>query len=109
MLPDCRHDISYNEDYLKKDDSAIIEGFDTAVEQVKAFFSNLPTTHSTKLLKWLESKRNEAITSMIDNMESSEYERNKEKAIEDIKLNKTKELYNTRYYIATGKKISKIA
>ena len=38
LIPDCRHDDTYNEDFLNKSDKAFIQGMDYALEQIKNLF-----------------------------------------------------------------------
>lgn len=98
-IPDCRTDENYNEKYLNAKDKEYVAGFDEAVEQIKCLFSNLDVypdleellddnkaiiaegkadTVKEAIEDWMESQRDELITSMIDNMSEKEYQSIKE-------------------------------
>lgn len=38
LIPDCRTDENYNEDFLNETDSEFVKGFDWAIEQMKNLF-----------------------------------------------------------------------
>ena len=58
-----------------------------------------------KLLDWIEMERDEYITSLIDDMDEEDYEKNRKKVLEANKRSETpKEYYDTRKYAVTGKK-----
>ena len=99
-IPNCREDKDYNEEYLNEKGTMFISGSDYAVEQALQLLDNadvfpdfadlLSTNRAVvgvdkeeivrdALTDWLESARNELITSMLDNMDESEYEANREK------------------------------
>jgi len=58
-----------------------------------------------KILCWLESERNELITSAIDGMDENLYQAIRNKVLRDNQKKKNpKEYYNTRKYLCTGAK-----
>ena len=91
-VPDCRTDEAYNERYLKEDDAEFVRGYDWCAERaVENAFDNLDAwepdldvrpsdikkvveAFKPFLLDWIETGRNELITSMIDNMSAEEYQ-----------------------------------
>ena len=96
-FPDCRTDEYYNEKYLIQADKEVIHGYDWCVEQVMSAFVNIDEwTFRDELdirpsdivkaaeamepwfKRWLESDRNELITSMLDDMDEEEYKKRKE-------------------------------
>lgn len=99
-IPDCRTDENYNEKYLNAKNKEFLAGYDCAVEQITTLFSNLDAYPDLEELlddhkavikdgkadiaqeaieEWMESQRDELITSMIDNMSEKEYGAIKEK------------------------------
>jgi len=93
-IPDCRKDENYNEKYLNGKDKGFIGGFDCAVESMNCFlegntdvfpeFAERFCEKDIELIKkclntWVESSRNELITTMIDAMDDDEYDTIKEK------------------------------
>ena len=98
-IPDCRTDEYYNEKYLNEEDKEFVNGFDyctkSAVEcgfaNIEDFFDEFEidvrpsdigkVTEALEkwLLDWIESQRDEMITSMIDYMSEEEYEQIKSK------------------------------
>lgn len=97
-FPDCRTDEYYNEKYLNEKDKEFVNGFDWCVEQVVCAFENIDEytlrdeidVRPSDIVKvaeamkpwferWLESDRNELITSMLDDMSEEEYEQIKSK------------------------------
>ena len=91
----CRTDPDYNERYLKAKDTDFIHGYDTAIEEMAILFGNLSVYPDVEQLltdniaiispgkadavkaaieDWAEMRRNEIITSMIDNMSDDEYQ-----------------------------------
>ena len=124
ILPDCRNDDVYNEDFLVHDDKKVVVGMDYAFEQIKNLFNNLDVygkelaaaytpcnlwkvleDNSELILKimtdWYESERNETITAMIDNMDEDVYRDNRTRT---MNYHTDKEFYDTRKYMITGKK-----
>ena len=115
IFPNCREDIDYNQAYLDNADKEYLKGMDFQADQALNFFNNMDAyedefdiegedinlinflnNHSKILDKlkeciddWLETQRDEMITSMIDNMDEEEYKKNKEK-------NKSDKFYDTR-------------
>ena len=90
-IPDCRTDEYYNEKYLIQADKEVINGYDWCVEQVMCAFANIDELdiRPSDVVKvaeamepwfrrWLESDRNELITSMLDDMDEEEYKKRKE-------------------------------
>jgi hypothetical protein len=96
-FPDCRTDEYYNEKYLIQADKEVIRGYDWCVEQVMCAFANIDEwTFRDELdvrpsdvvkaveamepwfKRWLESDRNELITSMLDDMDEEEYKKRKQ-------------------------------
>lgn len=98
-IPDCRTDEYYNEKYLKDKDAEFIRGFDYAVENMLNIFNNLDVYPDVEELlddkkailkegkaelvrdaleEWVEMARDEVITSMIESMDETEYQRIKE-------------------------------
>lgn len=118
-FPDCREDMTYNQDFLKATDKQFVRGYDWCSEEaVDNFFDNLDVymedsdplyvmlqellpedetdeyevertfggavehrtveTYGDKLraamMDWLESRRNEMITAMIDDMTQKDYD-----------------------------------
>lgn len=98
-IPDCRTDEYYNEKYLNEKDKEFVIGFDyctqVAVEcgfaNIEDFFDEFKidvrpsdigkVTEAVEkwLLDWIESQRNELITSMLDDMSDEEYKQIKSK------------------------------
>lgn len=93
-IPDCRSDEYYNGKYLVGADVDFTKGYDWAVEQMESFFANLEVFPEVDdlladnkaviaegkaekvceaLAEWMESQRDELITSMIDNMDEESY------------------------------------
>lgn len=124
ILPDCRNDDIYNEEFLIHDDKKVLAGMDCAFEQIKNLFNNLDVygkelaeaytpynlwkaleDNSELILKimadWYESERNETITAMIDNMDEDVYRDNRTRT---MNYHTDKEFYDTRKYKITGKK-----
>lgn len=115
IFPNCREDIDYNQAYLDNIDKEYLNGMDFQADQALNFFNNMDAyedefdiegedinlihflNNHKKILKklteciddWLESQRDQMITSMIDNMDEAEYKSNKEK-------NKSDKFYDTR-------------
>lgn len=83
------HTIEEDEVFSKRDD--LYEILEENNEIISAIIKN-----------WLESSRDEIITSFIDSMDDKEYEELKAKAI-----NSGKEYYDTRHYAVTGEKIDR--
>lgn len=54
---------------------------------------------------WLEKARNSAVTTLIDIMDEEEYEMIKESVLQE-RPDLKRELYDTRTYLTTGKKIT---
>lgn len=96
-FPDCRTDEYYNEKYLIQADKEVINGYDFCVEQVMCAFANIDEwtfrdeldVRPSDIVKvaeamepwfkrWLESDRNEMITSMLDDMNEEEYKKRKQ-------------------------------
>ena len=97
-IPDCRTDEYYNEKYLNEKDKEFVSGFDyctkSAVEcgfaNIEDFFYELEidvrpsdvkkVTEAVEkwLLDWIESQRDEMITSIIDYMDEEEYKKIKQ-------------------------------
>ena len=94
-IPDTRTDENYNEKYLNAQDKEFVKGYDYAVEQALNLLNNtdvydelddlLDTNKAlvnvdkceiveNALKDWLEGERDMLITSMIDNMDDTEYE-----------------------------------
>lgn len=126
MLPDCRNDDVYNEEFLVHDDKKVLAGMDYAFEQIENLFNNLDVygeelseadtpynlqkvleDNSEVIMKimteWYESERNEVITAMIDNMEEDVYRDNRTRT---MNFHTDKEFYDTRKYMIIGKKES---
>lgn len=124
ILPDCRNDDIYNEEFLIHDDKKVLAGMDYAFEQIENLFNNLDVygkelaeayapynlwkaleDNSELILKimtdWYESERNETITAMIDNMDEDVYRDNRTRT---MNYHTDKEFYDTRKYKITGKK-----
>lgn len=138
MFPDCRHDDTYNEDFLNSSDKAFVQGMDYAIEQIKnLFLGNLDVyenelsetlsegeekgedeafasredlfeilQENTEILtaiiqNWHEMERNEMITSMLDEYDDDEYQKLRD---EGRKAHPEKEYYDSRKFIATGRK-----
>lgn len=102
MIPDCRTDENYNEKYLNDANKEFIKGYDYAVEQILNLVDNnsdvypdfddlldpnkgIVNVDKKKIVHeavdaWAECQRDETITSMIDNMDDDEYEKNKKAA-----------------------------
>ena len=58
-----------------------------------------------KLLTWIESERDELITSMLDNMDEDIYEALRNKVLKENKeKDQPKEYYDSRKFMITGKK-----
>ena len=98
IIPDCRTDESYNQNYLNDTDAEFIAGFDWCTKMVvENFFNNLDNYEITDgqgfdvieyleaheevaeelkndMLQWIEGQRDELITSMIENMSDEEYD-----------------------------------
>lgn len=73
----------------------------TETRQIKTYGDLL----RSKLLDWIESERDEMITSMIDNMDEEEYKANREKVLkENYESDNPKEYYDSRKFAVTGKK-----
>lgn len=149
ILPNCREDAYYNEDFLNEKDKEFIKGFDWATEmacdnffdnhyndissdensdyldrklakkvpkymqeeyEIQFVFSgrvNEARTVKTyadyirfKILEWIEQRRDELITSMIESMDKKEYKENRHKAI----LEHQNKYYDTRKCFTTDKK-----
>lgn len=127
LFPDCRVDDFYNEDFLNEKDKEFINGMDYITEEIQnLFLSNLAVymedlNYKQDLYKileenkellanivndWVEKERDVVITSMIDNMDESEYKVLRKKALEDNRTKeKPKEYYDSRKYACTGKKV----
>ena len=123
MYPDCRNDDAYNEDFLPEMDKQTVIGFDIAAEAVETCFDNLDdedlfgrmaqnemvqslietikTDFRDELALWLESERNMLITSRLDGTEQEEYNKLRAQA---LKEHPSKEYYDTRKFMCTGKK-----
>ena len=103
-FPDCRTDEFYNEKYLNEKDAKFLRGYDFAVETVVTLLSNLDVYPDfAELLEdkkaiieegkieiaeesikdWMEGKRDELISSMIDGMSEEEYNKIKAKVDAD--------------------------
>ena len=54
---------------------------------------------------WMENERNSTVTSLLDNMDDEEYEMIKESVLQE-RPDLKRELYDTRKFIVTGKKIT---
>ena len=99
-VPNCRTDETYNEKYLNEKDERFIRGYDAAVETALNLLNNsdvypdfddlldpnkcIVNLDKHEIVKealedWLEGERNMFITSMIDNMDDTEYEAIKER------------------------------
>ena len=124
LVPDCRNDDYYNEDFLNKEDTLVMHGFDIAIEVVENTISRIDICdlvgelEHSKLIRSIvktimrsiaseitntaEFSRNEMITSMIDDMDGDEYESIRNKVISN---NRDKEYYDTREFMCTGKKV----
>ena len=123
MYPDCRNDAAYNEDFLPEMDKQTVIGYDIAAETVETCFDNLDdeelfgrmaqnemvqslvetikTNFRDNLALWLESERNMLITSRLDGTEQEEYNKLRAQA---LKEHPSKEYYDTRKFMCTGKK-----
>lgn len=123
MYPACRNDDAYNEDFLSEMDRQTVIGFDIAAEAVETCFDNLDdeelfgrmaqnemvqslietikTNFRDELALWLESERNMLITSRLDGTEQEEYNKLRAQA---LKEHPSKEYYDTRKFMCTGKK-----
>lgn len=98
IVPNCREDDTYNEKYLNDEDKRFLKGYDWAVENALNLLNNTDTYDELDdildpnkaivnvdkheilrdaLADWLEGERDMLITSMIDNMDNEEYEKNK--------------------------------
>ena len=94
-VPNCREDEAYNEKYLNDEDARFLKGYDWAVENALNLLNNTSTYEELEqlldpnkaivnldkeeivknaLADWLEGERDMLITSMIDNMDDTEYE-----------------------------------
>lgn len=121
MFPDCRNDDYYNDDFLSEEDAAIVDGYDYCVENaVNSAFENIDAfppedldmspsdvvrvLHAFRewISSYIESERDEMITSMIDDMDDAEYQKQRNQAIED---NGKEKYYDTRHYACTGVKL----
>lgn len=49
MIPDCRNDEHYNEDFLDRQDKEFIKGFDFCLEQIKNLIENNLDVYETEL------------------------------------------------------------
>ena len=123
MFPDCRNDNHYNYDFLNAEDAAIVDGYDYCVENaVDVAFDNIDAfppedlyvrpsdvvkvLHAFRewIASYIESERDELITSMIDSMDDAEFKALREKAIAE---NGKEKYYDTRHYAITGVKVFK--
>lgn len=122
IIPDCRLDKDYNEDFLNDRDREFIIGYDYCMEQIENLFIGNLDVYAGRLEvdtevdvdkfldkakeeivemieDWYEGQRNEMITSMIDNMDDDEYETKKAEALErNKKRPEPKKYIDTRSY-----------
>lgn len=104
-IPDCRRDDDYNQKYLDQHDADYVMGFDYCAEQIGTFFDNISiyadcideandgdidicrylekhpnvaAALAESIEDWVESQRDDLITSMIDSMDEEEYTKAKE-------------------------------
>lgn len=115
LIPNCRDDINYNENYLTEHDKRFLKGYDYAIGVIKNFLENLDSNIeiSNKVdlellvdikdegLTTLECNRDELITSMIDNMDEDVFETNKESYLKEHPDNK---FYDTRSFSEVAKR-----
>lgn len=94
-IPKCRTDENYNQKYLDENDMHFVEGFDWAVKEMVNLFGNLDVYPELEeilddkkaiivegkakiaeeaLSDWMESERDELITSMIDSYGCEKYD-----------------------------------
>lgn len=115
-IPDCRSDECYNEKYLVGNDDNFVAGYDyCAKEAVDAFFDNLDiyegvfdidgedinlarflenhaevkTALREALQEYVENRRDELITSFIDDMDEDEFAKTKERVDKSGEKNRT--------------------
>ena len=135
LVPDCRNDESYNEDFLGTLDREFIKGFDWVPHVVDEFclgdddydilsqplpekvtkeigeqyHTRVDTVGeyiALKFKEYLENERDMLITSMIDEMDDEIYNAIRNKVLKDNDSSpEPKEYYDTRKEMVTGKKI----
>ena len=89
-----------DERYEEEVEFRFIEGL-SEKREIKTFADLI----RSKLLEWIESDRNEMITSMIEGMDEDVYKAIRAKVLEENdKSDNPKEYYNTQKYVVTGKK-----
>ncbi len=139
MIPDCRNDEYYNEDFLDNTNKEFLSGYDWCAEEVvDNFFNNLDVYFDddsyvshllneplpaglkdeeeiswtfgdrpvetrkietygdllrSKLQDWIESERDELITSMIDGMDEDIYNAIRNKTLKENKEKEDKKKY----------------
>lgn len=115
LIPNCREDINYNENYLTEKDKRFLKGYDYAMDIMRNFLENLDSNieisdkADLELLvdikdegeNILECNRDELITSMIDNMDEDVFEANKESYLKKHPDNK---FYDTRSFSEVAKR-----
>lgn len=134
LFPDCRNDKDYNEDFLDGSGHDFVKGYDAAMESitescvlsdddilktrlpdnvlddVRAEYDGSDISTFADYLKYaltsyLESTRDEIITSLIDNMPDDVYDAIKTKVLRENEQKECpKEYYDTRKFMVTGKK-----
>lgn len=108
-IPDCRTDEYYNQKFLNGRDKNFIEGYDWAVQQILGLFcDNLDVypelmelfddnkaiikPNKTEIAKdaiedWAEMQRDELITGMLDGYDEEEYNKIRERVLNEEKSN----------------------
>ncbi len=115
-----------NLDVYFSDDSSLIKAFNEELPEVMQSEEEIEWTFGNRepevrkirtfgdlfrfyLHEWIESERDELITSMIDNMDDDLYKAIKHKVLvenENKSESDKKEYYDTRKYACTGKKVT---